>query len=208
MALKSPTVNKVRCAGINIAAIMVPLLPMQPTNHETDIAWRYRTHACGVRVRCAILYVFLHLALDVKVPRSFSKLLKITILGEISGRGVLENVTDAHYYMDTTDVLDKHCPHTPIVHSNAVTCYEIQLIFIVFSQKPETGTLLIHPKMTNFWTGQLRAIAWRTIRPSLHVQLRGTTVIYPLSGTMFLLGVYYVGNQQFYVENPKLGTYF
>ena len=45
--------------------------------------------------------------------------------GEISGRGVLENVTDAHYYMDTTDVLDKHCPHTPIVHSNAVTCYEI-----------------------------------------------------------------------------------
>ena len=40
-------------------------------------------------------------------------------------RGVLENVTDAHYYMDTTDVLDKHCPHTPIVHSNAVTCYEI-----------------------------------------------------------------------------------
>ena len=92
---------------------------------QSNIAWRYRTHACGVRVRCAILYVFLHLALDVKVPRSFSKLLKITILGEISGRGVLENVTDAHYYMDTTDVLDKHCPHTPIVHSNAVTCYEI-----------------------------------------------------------------------------------
>ena len=32
-----------------------------------------------MRVRCAILYVFLHLALDVKVPKSFSKSLKITI---------------------------------------------------------------------------------------------------------------------------------
>jgi hypothetical protein len=38
-----------------------------------------------------------------------------------------------------------------------------------FSQKPETGTLLAHPKNDNFWTGLLQAIAWRTIRTRLHV---------------------------------------